>query len=209
MTRALDAIDEALSLAIGLRDPATGTHCVMVGELAEQTARALGLRASDRRIVRLAGRLHDLGKVGVPDRILRNTDELDPRELAIVQAHAANGERIVTALGPLDPSIGRLARAVGAHHERWDGSGYPDGLAGEAIPKLARILAVADAYSALVMRRSYDPARPHEDVVAIIERGAGRLFDPQVVEAFLALWRHEPPPAAATPREIGVISRGR
>ena len=170
---------------VELRDGLTGAHCRSVGELAGATAAELGLPESERRLIALGGLLHDLGKVGIPDRILRNTDALHSRERLIVEQHALSGEEIVAELGLVFPEAIELARMIGAHHERFDGAGYPRGLAGEAIPNGARIIAVADTYSAITMRRSYDPPVAPARALEILRQVAGSQLDPLVVEAFL------------------------
>jgi putative two-component system response regulator len=182
-----EILASSLDLMIELRDRMTGDHCRQVGRVGEAIARQLGL---DYRLVRrvgLAGRVHDLGKIAIPDRILRNSDKLSERELAIIQAHAIDGERILLSLAPLVPAMRKVAAIVVAHHERWNGAGYPRGLVGTAIPLEARVVAVADAYSALTMDRSYEPAQEHAHAVKLIKAGSGVHFDPDVVEAFLAI----------------------
>ena len=186
-----ELIAEALSLAIDLRDPSTGAHCRMVGEASEKIAAAIGLSERDARIVGLGGRLHDLGKIAIPDRILHNSDEFDDRQTSVMRAHAANGERKIAGLAPLDEAVGRIATIVGAHHERWDGGGYPRGLRGAEIPLGARIVAVADVFSAMVMTRTYQAAMPIAHAIEVIVSGAGSCFDPDVVAAALGVL---PPP---------------
>ena len=132
--------------------------------------------------------LHDIGKVGIPDRILLKAGKLDAEEWAIMKTHARLGaeaiERAEAMLG-LDVDFLHIAKQIAAsHHEKWDGSGYPAGLAGEAIPLPARLMALADVYDALISRRCYKEPFSHAQAVAIIDEGKGRHFDPEVVEAF-------------------------
>lgn len=133
--------------------------------------------------------LHDIGKVGIPDRILLKPGRYEPHEFEIMKAHTTLGYE---ALDHAERSLGtqveflRLAKEIAlSHQEKWDGSGYPQGLSGEAIPISARLMAVADVYDALICRRVYKPAMPHEKAVSIIREGAGQHFDPDVVAAFL------------------------
>jgi HD-GYP domain-containing protein (c-di-GMP phosphodiesterase class II) len=182
-----EAITRALALVIEKRDPTTAAHCAMVGELAAQTAVTLGISTDEHHIIVMAGRLHDLGKIAIPDRVLHNSNDLDARELGIIRSHVEHGEAILDQLSAISAEIAAVAVLVGAHHERWDGHGYPRGLAGADIPRGGRILAVADAYSALVMKRSYQGALSHAEAMDTIASGSGIHFDPQVVEAFAAL----------------------
>ncbi len=135
--------------------------------------------------------LHDIGKVGIPDCILLKPGKLSAEEFAIMKTHTTLGRNAIFAaeqhLGS-SASFLRIARDIAyAHHEKWDGSGYPEGLAGDAIPAAARLMAVADVYDALISQRVYKPALPHEQAVAAIRAGRGTHFDPDVVDAFLAL----------------------
>jgi putative nucleotidyltransferase with HDIG domain len=181
----LEIIIRPLARAIELRDGLTGAHCRSVGELATATAAELGLPESERRLIAIGGLLHDLGKIGVPDRVLRNTDTLRPRERSIIEAHASSGEAIVAELGLVFPEAIEIARMIGAHHEHLDGSGYPRGLVGEAIPQGARIITVADIWSAITMRRSYSAPTTTEQARDILRQLAGSQLDPEVVSAFL------------------------
>lgn len=177
----------SFDLMIELRDRLTGEHCRQVGRIGEAIATELHL---DQRLVRrisLAGRVHDLGKIAIPDRVLHNSDDLSERELAIIRAHTTDGQRILLSFSPLVPAMRRVAAVVVAHHERWNGAGYPQGLAGVAIPIEARVIAVADAYSAITMERSYEAAQEHDHAVKLIKAGSGIHFDPDVVAAFLAI----------------------
>ena len=184
---AVDVLTRGFALTIDLRDPLTGRHCRDVGTLTERLALALGHSPAQAHLFGAGGALHDLGKIGISDRILRNTDALSPREFALVRAHPEHGERILRELEALSPELGTIGEIVGAHHEWWDGRGYPRGVAGLDIPRGARIVAVADAYSAITMKRTYDPACEHADALEIIARGIGTHFDPEIVEALLAL----------------------
>jgi len=183
----LEIVARPLIRTIELRDSLTGAHCRSVGELAGATAAELGLSERERRIISLAGFLHDLGKIGIPDRVLHNTDALQDREKSLVRLHAGSGEEIVAELGLVFPEAIEVARLIGAHHERMDGTGYPRGLVGAAIPRGARIISVADTWSAITMRRSYDPPTSYEQAVEILNRVSGTYLDPEAVEAFLAV----------------------
>jgi putative two-component system response regulator len=132
-----------------------------------------------------AGLLHDIGKIGVPETVLGKRGPLDAREWELMQRHPLIGAQIIAPFEFLAAG----AQAVRHHHERWDGTGYPDGLAGEAIPLSARIVAVADVYDALTSARPYREALPPEDALAYVVTAAGRTLDERVVAAFVGLGR--------------------
>jgi response regulator RpfG family c-di-GMP phosphodiesterase len=165
------------------RDPYTLGHSLRVRRYCLRLARALGLDDRQQRRLALAARLHDIGKVGVPEAVLHKEGPLSDAELAQVRAHPVIGERILT------PTIrSRLVlAAVRAHHERHDGRGYPDGLAGEHVPLLARLLAVADCYDALTSLRPYRQPLGRGEALEVIRAGTGTQFDPGVCRAFLGL----------------------
>ncbi|HEU0014892.1 MAG TPA: HD domain-containing phosphohydrolase [Longimicrobium sp.] len=181
---------ERLAEAAELRDDDTGQHTRRVGALAARLAAALGMSPEAAAVLRHSATLHDVGKIGIPDAILLKPGRLTPEERAVMQSHTTIGARILDeGRTPLMQSAERIARH---HHERWDGGGYPGGLAGEDIPLDARIVAVADVFDALSHDRPYRPAWPPEKVYEELRAQAGAHFDPRVVDAFLAL---DPPPA--------------
>jgi HD-GYP domain-containing protein (c-di-GMP phosphodiesterase class II) len=172
----------ALTEAVRVRDGATGEHCDTVARLARATAVALGLGHDRAEEVELAGRLHDLGKVGIPDSVLHKPGPLTESEWRVVQAHPEIGARIVRTAG-----LEEISSWIMLHHERPDRCGYPYGLGAAAIPLEAAIVAVADAYEAMTADRPYRPALGEHAARAEIEQAAGAQFDPAVVEAFLGL----------------------
>ncbi|AWN38160.1 HD domain-containing phosphohydrolase [Methylobacterium radiodurans] len=175
-----------LSLAVEYRDNDTGDHTWRVARYSELMAEALGLPPDACRRLYLAAPLHDVGKVAVPDGVLLKRGKLDPEEFALIQTHAEIGRRI---LGDSESELIQLAAEIaGAHHEKWDGSGYPRGLAGQAIPLAARIVAVADVFDALTSERPYKKAVPFEDALDLIQAESGRHFDPACVAAFVRCW---------------------
>jgi two-component system, cell cycle response regulator len=175
---------DVLLSALAERNPELRAHLSGVGDLAEATAERLGLDREAVEQVRHAAELHDVGKVAVPDTILSKPGPLDEDEWAFIRRHTLIGERIVAAA----PALGRVAALVRSSHERWDGGGYPDRLAGEEIPLGARIVAVADAFDAMTGRRPYSLPRAPEAAIEELRRCAGTQFDPAVVEAFVAAW---------------------
>ena len=158
-----------------------------VAALAEATARELALDAEETERVVHAAELHDLGKVAIPDAVLDKPGRLDEHEWEIVRAHPVTGERIIAAA----PALREVATLVRASHERWDGTGYPDALAANAIPLGARIVAVCDAFDAMTEDRPYQATRKTEDALAELRRCAGTQFDPVVVAAFEAAVRQD------------------
>lgn len=170
-----------LTDALEAKDPYTHGHSRRVERHSYRTAAAMGLPAADLEDVRKAAALHDVGKIRVSDRILRKDGPLTIEERVMMEEHAVVGAWMVSAVGNAD-----VIAAVRHHHEHWDGSGYPDGLAGSNIPLFARIIAVADAYDALNSTRPYRAGCGRERAVEVLRAEAGRQFDPQVVEAFLA-----------------------
>jgi putative two-component system response regulator len=175
-----------LSLAVEYRDNDTGDHTWRVARYSQIVAEALGLPAEVCRNLYLAAPLHDVGKVAIPDGILLKPGRLDPDEFALIKTHATIGQRI---LGGSTSELIRLAAEIAeAHHEKWDGSGYPKGLAGPQIPLSARIVAVADVFDALTTQRPYKEAMPFEAALDCIRADSGRHFDPACVEAFCARW---------------------
>jgi len=193
---------QRLALAAEYRDDDTGQHTRRVGELAAAIARALGLPGDRVELIRQAAPLHDVGKIGVPDGVLLKPGRLTAEEREVVNTHATIGADMLRSPGY---DLLELAADVAvSHHERWDGAGYPLGLAGEAIPIAGRIVGVADVFDALTHERPYKAAWPVEDAVAEIASQRGRQFDPRVVDAFLAVVHdeaaahHPPAPWAAT-----------
>jgi diguanylate cyclase (GGDEF)-like protein len=171
-----------LTRALAERHPELGDHTDTVAQLSEDVAWALGLERDDVDQIRSAAALHDVGKVAIPDAILSKPVPLDDDEWAFMKRHTLIGERITAAA----PALAAVARLVRSTHEHWDGAGYPDGLAGTDIPLGARIIAVCDAYNAIVADRPYRPARSSAEAIAELRRCAGAQFDPDVVVAFVA-----------------------
>jgi diguanylate cyclase (GGDEF)-like protein/putative nucleotidyltransferase with HDIG domain len=171
----------SLASAVDSRDAYTGSHSERVASFAGEIASQLGLPAEEVELTRLAGSLHDLGKLAIPEEILRKPATLSDAERLVLERHPQIGYRMLESLG-VDP----IADWVLHHHERWDGAGYPDGLAGERIPLGARIIFVADAFDAMTSDRLYRAALSYEEALAEVERCAGSQFDPEVVHAFLA-----------------------
>jgi putative two-component system response regulator len=189
----LDAL-RRLALVAEYRDDNTADHMERVGELAAQLARRLGLPDRTVWLIRSAAPLHDLGKIAIPDDILLKPGRLSDEEYEVVKTHATLGARV---LADADADVLRTAERIArSHHERWDGAGYPDGLAGEDIPIEARLVHVADVFDVLVHERPYKDSWTVEAAAEEIRRGAGTQFAPTAVEAFEALgpavWRATP-----------------
>ena len=185
----LDARDAAsfLDVVIGslrVKDEGTVEHGSSVRDLAELVGRALGLRVLDRWRLAEAAFFHDIGKVCIPTEILRKEGPLTTAEKDVMDTHPELGQRLLEQV----PGYDVVAEIVRACHESFDGSGYPDGLAGEDIPVEARIIAVVDAYDALTMRRPYRDAMDEGDARSAVAAGAGARFDPAVVSAFLGIF---------------------
>jgi putative nucleotidyltransferase with HDIG domain len=176
---------QSLASAIDAKDSHTADHSTNVANLAVRVARALGLRATQVDEVRITARLHDIGKIGVPDAILMKAGSLNAEERELMRTHAVGGYEILRS-APLPDNV---KLSVRHSHERWDGTGYPDGLAGEAIPFYARIVAVVDAYDAMTNDRPYRKALPADEAFRRLEREAGGQFDPRVVRLFIWLLR--------------------
>lgn len=174
---------DVLVRGIDSKDRYTRRHSQQDAELAAELGEELGLSQEPLRALLIAGLLHDVGKIGVPDHILKKPGPLTDDELGMMQEHVVLGKLMIQVV----PNLRDVAEAVCAHHERWDGKGYPEGLKGEEIPLLGRILAVADAYSAMILDRPYRKALSHEEAVAELRRGAGTQFDPGLVEPFIRL----------------------
>jgi hypothetical protein len=174
-----------LALAAEYRDDNSPEHTQRVGALAARMARELGQDGRMVGLIRQGAPLHDLGKIAIPDSILLKPGRLEPEEFEVVKTHAVLGARV---LADSDSEVlGVAEEIVRSHHERWDGDGYPDGLAGADIPLPARLVAVADVFDVLVHERPYKEAWTVEDAASEIRSGAGTQFDPDVVAAFDAL----------------------
>jgi putative nucleotidyltransferase with HDIG domain len=173
----------SLIAAMDAKDPYTRGHSERVARIALELGRELELPELELANLYFAGLLHDVGKIGVPDHILCKRDRLTPEEIVLIRQHVLIGCRILHHFG----EISHLVPLVLHHHERYDGHGYPYGLSGEAIPPLARILAVADSYDAMNTSRSYRTALPRERIEQILEHGRNRQWDGKVVDAFFRI----------------------
>ncbi len=179
----LDGVTLALAAAIEARDLETADHCRSLGVYGERVAWALGLDPAMRTTIRIGGFLHDVGKIGVPDRILLKPGKLTDEEMAEMRRHTVIGADLLA----VHESLSGIGTIVRHHHERWDGCGYPDRLAGREIPVGARIVSVGDAFSAMTTDRPYRKALSYEQAWDELARGAGTQFDPEVVEVFRAV----------------------
>ncbi|HVE68223.1 MAG TPA: HD-GYP domain-containing protein [Solirubrobacteraceae bacterium] len=189
-----EACDRELGELIALIDrcePGLASHSGLVGGYAAATAEELGMAPNQVARVELAGMVHDIGKVAMPEAILTKPGPLSPDEWARVRAHPEQGAWLLADAGLQDVAVWVLA-----HHERVDGRGYPHGIAGDEIPREAQILAVVDAYEAMTAARPYSSAMSHEQACDELERCAGTQFDPEVVQAFLRQARRRVAPVA-------------
>jgi HD-GYP domain-containing protein (c-di-GMP phosphodiesterase class II) len=175
----------SLAAAVDAKDPYTRGHAERVAALSVEIGRELGLDGGALRNLEYGGVLHDIGKIGIPDSILAKKGVLTAEEMALVRDHPAIGAQIVSGVEFLRDAL----PAIRSHHERWDGTGYPEGLRGEAIPLVARIVNIADTWDACTSRRPYQEAIPGDVVVAILEGLRGSQTDPAVHDALLASLR--------------------
>jgi putative two-component system response regulator len=192
MTDQLDSAEAvlfALARLVEAKDEYTGDHCTRLAHNAVVFGETLGLKNEELTALRRAGVLHDIGKLGIPDSILRKRGPLDAAEWDIMRQHASIGAALCEPL----KSMRLTAPIVRHHHERWDGSGYPHGLAGEAIPLLARVFQIVDIFDALSFPRPYKPALPLPEVIAILKQENARGWrDPALIPVFLDLLERRP-----------------
>jgi putative two-component system response regulator len=193
VTPILDGVALALTAAIEARDLETGEHCQQLGWMGEHVARRLGLPELEQTTIRIGGYLHDIGKIAIADRILLKPGPLTEEEYAEMQRHSEIGGTIVST----HESMTGIARIVRHHHERFDGRGYPDRLAGDAVPLGARIISIADALSAMTNDRPYRAAIELEPAWAEIVRNSGSQFDPEIVRVFGTMVEEELMPRAS------------
>ena len=176
-------IVKALSGAVDAKDTYTNGHSLRVAEYSREIARRAGLSGESQNDIYMMGLLHDVGKIGVPDAIINKPAHLTEEEYSVIKTHPVMGARILKNI----KDFPKLITGARWHHERYDGKGYPDGIAGEKIPLEARIIAVADAYDAMSSRRSYRDVLPQEVVRGEIEKGRGTQFDPVMTEIALGM----------------------
>jgi len=165
------------------KDPYAGGHSLNVAERAVAIGEMMGLSGEEIEDLRVAALLHDIGKIGIPSEVLHKPSRLTMAEFEVIKSHPAASVEVVQAWEPLAATI----PAILHHHERYDGKGYPDGLKGEEIPLLARVLAVANSIEAMSWERPYRAAMTREEIMATLKEGAGSQWDPQVVEAALKM----------------------
>jgi hypothetical protein len=185
--RAYAATMSALSQAVETKDYYTRGHGDRVSRGAVMVASQIGMGADRTEAIRVAGMLHDVGKLGVPTQVLQKTGTLTPEEFAAIQLHPKRGLEIVSEIGFLFEALNGIMH----HHERIDGKGYPMGLAGHEIPEFARVIAVADAFDSMTTTRSYREAKSIDFALGELRKGAGTQFDPVLVEAFIAAMQEE------------------
>lgn len=189
-TSPVDKIAHALTVALGARDHYTRIHCDRVVQLSAELGVHIGLTTSELEKLSLGARFHDLGKIGIPDTILRKPAPFESHEWECMKQHVLIGEQIVLAINGGRAS--GIARTVRHHHEHYDGSGYPDGLKGSDIPLDSRIISVVDSYDAMIARRPYHNARDHQAVMDILISESGIKHDPDLVHAFGAVIEKSP-----------------
>ena len=184
-TKIVHEMSESFGRAIDAKDPFTKNHSDEVAVVAQALAMAMGLSARMADIIHIAGHLHDIGKIGVPDSVLAKTEPLTDAEWCLIKKHPSTGAAILSPVG--DMARMGVPDLVLSHHEHFDGSGYPRKLAGTDIPLGARIITLADGLSAMLQQRPYRDRMNFDEACAEIVRGAGHQFDPEVVSVFLAI----------------------
>lgn len=175
------AVLESMADTVDLRDPSTGGHSRRVTQYVDMMLRHMGFSGHDVELILAASRVHDIGKIAIPDAVLNKAGMLDGEELAMMRSHAERGADVLARY----PDFSRGVAIVRHHHEAWDGSGYPQGLTGGAIPFGARVIAVADSYDAMTSDRPYRRGMQHQTACAILAKGRGQQWDPQIIDAFL------------------------
>ncbi len=173
----------ALAGTVDAKDPYTNGHSERVADYTRMLAKKMGISNAQQKDLYYTALLHDIGKIGIPNEILNKPTKLTKDEFDMIRNHTIYGDQILGRL----MSIPSIAIAARSHHERYDGTGYPDGLKGEEIPLAARIVSVADCYDAMTSVRSYSGVRPQAEVRAEIEKGAGTQFDPQIAALMLEI----------------------
>lgn len=173
---------QSLTAALEAQNPHNLEHSKYLARLAESTALLLNRPIEEARLVGMGALLHDVGNLGIPPEILNKVEPLTPEEWAFVRKHPYLGERLLSSIGGV---LAAVAAIVATHRERWDGSGYPSGMKGHAIPLAARIVAVCAAFGAMISERPYRPALLREEAITELKRHAGTQFDPEVVDAFI------------------------
>ena len=182
---ALYAYTKGLSTALGYRDLMTRLHSERVRDLSLMLGMHCGLDEHQLSALRIGASFHDIGKIGIPDHILLKVSALDADEWEVMKRHAAYGEEIM--LSTELPGARRAARVIRHHHEHFDGSGYPDGMAGDDIPICSRIIAIADSYDAMAVTRPYHRARNHAEIMQVLHGEAGVKFEPALLDRFSGL----------------------
>jgi putative nucleotidyltransferase with HDIG domain len=190
---------ETLVRAIQARDRYTSGHSARVSRYSLLVGEKLGLSTKEKHELYLAAMLHDIGKIGIPDELLNREGKLTDEQIRQIRNHVNLGASMLKALGEMNPIIPLILH----HHEAWDGSGYPDGLQGEEIPLMSRILAVADSYDAMTSDRPYRRAMSRSKAIDEIKRCSGTSFDPRVVEAFLSVVKEQAVPSEPEPQPVG------
>src|SRR5688572_5695291 len=175
----------SLVTAVNGHDTYTGGHSCRVSDYSAALGRVMGLPRAEVAFLRQAGLVHDIGKIGIPDRVLRKKGKLTDEELHLIRLHPILGSSILSRF----PNMERMIPVVLHHHERWDGTGYPSGIAGVDIPREARAIFVADAFDAMTTDRPYGEILTTEQALAELRHCAGRQFDPQLVDAMHEAWR--------------------
>jgi HD-GYP domain-containing protein (c-di-GMP phosphodiesterase class II) len=185
---------ESMADTIDLRDPYTGGHSQRVAEMTAGILRAMDMSGPEVELIVSAARVHDIGKIGVPDYILNKPGRLTLEEEAIMNTHPDRGADLLQRY----PDFARGAEIIRHHHESWDGTGYPQGLKATGIPFGARVIAVADSYDAMTSDRPYRKAMPQAKAALILHEGRGKQWDPQIVDAFLQSIEVQVEPASAS-----------
>lgn len=187
---ALYRYTKGLSVALGYRDLMTRLHSERVRGLSDEIGSRYGLNEHELRSLRIGSSFHDIGKIGIPDAILLKPAQFDVEEWAVMKRHSEIGEDIM--LSTTLEGAEHAALIIRHHHEHFDGSGYPDGLSGKAIPVCARIISIADSYDAMAVTRSYHRARHHAEIMAILQKENGIKHDQELMGIFCGIIEHSP-----------------
>lgn len=186
-----DRSTTALYIALDERDGHTRLHSDRVVELAVQLGAACGIADDDMQVLRAGAQFHDIGKIGIPDYILLKPGSLSGAEWEIMKTHAALGERIFNAAD--HPHATTVASLIRHHHENFDGNGYPDGLKGDEIPLMSRIITIVDGYDAMRTTRHYHTPRTHSQIMGMLEDEKGNKYDPDIIQEFITLFEKTRP----------------